>query len=66
MRKVDEVIERLRNRPHDAPMESEYLMDDAADLLSSMKAALEGLLSERCGPEDYRRARNALNGETDG
>lgn len=44
MHKVDEVIERLRNRPHDAPMESEYLMDEAADLLAAMKEALESII----------------------
>lgn len=33
--KVAELVERLRNRPNDAPLPTEYMLDEAADLLQS-------------------------------
>lgn len=78
MHKVDEVIERLRaaNPSGDG---ATTLEDEAADLLASMKEALEPFAkaadarradtigNRQCfGQEPLLRARNALNGETGG
>lgn len=76
MHKVDEVIERLRDRKMIAAgglIYSGPLMREAADLLASMKEVLGPLadspcacgvvVGARCLP---CRARNALNGEKNG
>lgn len=68
MHKVDEVIERLRaaNPSRDG---ATTLEDEAADLLASMKEALEEIRDQEeheiaLDPDWPRRiARNALNGE---
>lgn len=41
-----ELVERLRNRPHDAPMESEHMMDDAADLIERQAAIIEDMAKQ--------------------
>lgn len=75
--KVFEVLERLRNRLHDAPMPSEYLMDDAADTIASLtaenerlRAALAAMLAEakingRVSQATYRTSRTALQSSED-
>lgn len=48
---ASDLIERLRTRPNDAPMESERLMDEAADLITTLTAerdALAKALDRQC------------------
>jgi hypothetical protein len=35
------LVERIRNRPNDAPLPTEYLLDEAADTIQRLEAALE-------------------------
>ncbi len=35
-----DLVERIRNRPHDAPMPTEYLLDDAADHIETLETAI--------------------------
>ncbi len=37
---MSDLVKRLRDRPNDAPMESERLMDEAADRIEALEAAL--------------------------
>jgi hypothetical protein len=38
---VSDLVERLRNRIHDAPISTEFLLDEAAARIEAMEAALE-------------------------
>jgi hypothetical protein len=35
------IVERIRSRVHDAPMPTEWLLDDAADEIERLRRALE-------------------------
>lgn len=37
------ISERIRARQHDAPIPTEYLLDDAADTIDALVAALEAM-----------------------
>lgn len=34
---MTDIVQRIRTRPHDAPMPTEHLLDDAADELEKMR-----------------------------
>ena len=38
--KMSDLVERLRNRIHDAPMPTEHMLDEAADRIEALEAAL--------------------------
>jgi hypothetical protein len=42
-----DIVERLRNRVHDAPMPSEHLLDEAADLIEEARDGLTAILDGR-------------------
>lgn len=36
-----DLVQRIRSRPHDAPMPTEHLLDETADAMEKMLAALK-------------------------
>lgn len=37
---MDDIVERIRNRIHDAPMPTEHLLDEAADYIEQLRGVL--------------------------
>jgi hypothetical protein len=37
---MSDIVERIRNRMHDAPMPTEHLLDEAADMIERLSAAV--------------------------
>ena len=68
MSKYSELVERINGRPNDAPVPSEYLLDEASDAIIKLEAEKAELvecvklLMGRCGPlaSDGRQARQLL------
>jgi len=46
---VTDIIARLRNRIHDSPIPAEHLMDDAADEIERLRAALGEIAAREYG-----------------
>ncbi len=40
---MNPIVEKIRNRIHDAPLETERLLDDAAEEIERLEAELERL-----------------------
>lgn len=40
---MNDIVDRLRNRIHDAPMPTEHLLDEAADEIEDLRLAVSGL-----------------------
>jgi hypothetical protein len=38
---MTDIIERIRSRPNDAPMSAERLLDEAANVIEGLRAALQ-------------------------
>lgn len=44
-----DLVTRIRSRPHDAPMPTEYLLDDAADHIQLLETALRKIQEAAAG-----------------
>jgi hypothetical protein len=45
---ITDIVKRIRSRPNDAPMPTEHLLDEAADRIKKLEAALREI-------ENYNR-----------
>ena len=61
---MTDIIARLRNRIHDSPIPAEHLMDDAADEIERLRAALEEIAIQSWEEHSRKIAEAALNQQT--
>jgi hypothetical protein len=61
MKQQTTIVERLRNRINDAPMPTEHLLDEAANRIEALEAALRAIADKHLYADQYQSiARAAL------
>ena len=49
---MTDILDRIRNRVHDAPMTAEYLLDDAGDAIADLRLILSVALAKLDAVQD--------------